>query len=153
VDVGANVGTTATAITKECNNPIFCVEGSPEYYSLLVRNTQGLPVRCVNALAGSGRYGGTLVQQAGTARLSRSDTDSYAVPLDKLLSKAAIPANEVVLLKTDTDGYDADVILSAESTLRASQPMLFWENFFADSVEERDLDTLYGTIRTYLKIV
>jgi FkbM family methyltransferase len=149
VDVGANVGDTAAVISKECDNPIVCVEASDEFYPLLVRNTAGLPVRCIYAMAGTGRYGGKLVSLGSTARLSRSETESPAVPLDDLLSTSGVPSNEVVLIKTDTDGYDADAILSAEGVIRSSEPLLFWENYFLDCVEERDLDTLYRTINAW----
>jgi FkbM family methyltransferase len=149
VDVGANVGDTAAAIAKEGDNPIVCVEGNDEFYPLLVRNTAGLQVRCIYAIAGTGSYGGTLVRSGATARLKRSEAEIGAVRLDDLLNNSGVPSNEVVLIKTDTDGYDADALLSAERTIRTSEPLLFWENYFVDRVEERDLDSLYNAIAAW----
>jgi FkbM family methyltransferase len=147
VDVGASVGDTAVAIARKCTNPILSVEASGDAYPLLVRNTAGLPVRCVRAMAGTGRYGGQLVGSGPSAHLSRSDTESSnAEPLDSLLNKNGIPVDQIVLIKTDTEGYDADVMLSAKNALRASEPMLFWENQFHDDVEEQDLHAFYGSI-------
>jgi FkbM family methyltransferase len=147
VDVGANVGDTAVAIARKCPNPILSVEASSDFFPLLERNTAGLPVRCVRAMAGTGRHGGQLVRLGPSASLSRSDTESSgAEPLDGLLNKAGIPAHQIVLIKTDTDGYDADVMLSAENAIRASEPILFWENQFVDDVQEQDLHAFYNVI-------
>jgi FkbM family methyltransferase len=146
VDVGANVGTTAEGLAKECDNPILSIEGNPEYFVQLLENTKDLPVRCVRALAGTGEVGGSLVSGGGTARLVRGPTESNARPLDAILQEAEISYSDVALLKIDTDGSDGDVILSATQTLRGSEPLLFWENDFSDEIEKREFDSAYEQI-------
>jgi FkbM family methyltransferase len=146
VDVGANVGDTAVGIARESSNPILSLEASDEFYPLLLRNTAGLPVLCVHAMVGTGRHGGQLVGSLGTARLVRSDQVSTAEPLDNLLIRAGVPFDEVVLIKTDTDGYDADVMLSSQNIIRAVEPVLFWENYISADIEEEDFNTFYDTI-------
>jgi FkbM family methyltransferase len=146
IDVGANVGTTAEAMAKECDNPILCIEGNPDYFIQLLENTKHLPVRCVRALAGTGKVGGSLVSGGGTARLVRGPTESNARPVDAILQEAEISFSEVALLKTDTDGSDGDVILSTTQTLRGSEPLLFWENDFSDEIEEQEFDSAYEHI-------
>jgi len=146
VDVGANVGTTAKAMAKECDNPILCIEGYPEYFGQLLENVKGLPVRCVRALVGTAQFGGSLVRLGGTAKLVRAATESDARPLDAILQEAEISLLDIALLKTDTDGCDADVILSAKETLRGSEPLLFCENAFSDEIEEREFNSAYEYI-------
>jgi len=143
VDVGANVGTTAAAMAKECDNPILSIEGNPDYFVQLVENVGQLPVRCIRTLVGTGKVGGSLVSGGGTARLVRAPTQSNARPLDAILHEAEISYSNVALLKTDADGSDGDVILSATKILRESEPLLFSENHFCDHVEEQELDFAY----------
>src|SRR5260221_385373 len=60
VDVGANVGDTATVIAQSCRNPILCIEADEAYFKFLRRNvaevasTTGRNIRCVEALVGTG---------------------------------------------------------------------------------------------------
>jgi hypothetical protein len=42
--------------------------------------------------------------------------------------------DQVVLLKVDTDGFDADVISSGMSMIETSQLMLFWEGGTSDAI-------------------
>jgi hypothetical protein len=123
VDVGANVGDTAVGIAQGSARPILCIDGDEESYSLLRKNTANLNVRTVRALVGTGRY-------AQSAR-----------PLDRLVE--AIPVRDIVLIKTDTDGHDGDVLTSAMLTINAAKPVLFWENEFHNEQEEADLETIY----------
>ena len=146
VDVGANVGTTAAAMAKECDNPILCIEGYPDYFVQLVENVRHLPVRCIRTPVGTGKISGSLMRIGGTSRLVRGPTQSNARPLDAILHEAEISYSNVALLKTDTDGSDGDVILSATKTLRESEPLLFCENDFRDHVEEQEIDFAYGEL-------
>jgi hypothetical protein len=123
VDVGAHVGDTAVGIARQSAHPILCIDADDEFYSLLLRNTANLNVRAVKALVGTGRY-------AESAR-----------PLDSLLEQ--IPVHKIVLIKTDTDGHDGDVLLSARRALNAAKPVLFWENQFCNERQESDLGAIY----------
>ena len=43
IDVGANVGDTAAVIKAGADVPVFCIEGDPQIYPILQRNTRRLP--------------------------------------------------------------------------------------------------------------
>jgi hypothetical protein len=49
----------------------------------------------------------------------------------------------VVLLKSDVDGFDFDVIESAEKILAASEPILFFENQIDNDIQYQGFDRLY----------
>lgn len=150
IDVGANVGDTAVAVAQACRNPILCIEGDDDFFKLLKHNVDTLfgkrerPVRCVKALAGSGRFSGVLKNDGTTAGLAPIDAGGRrTVALDDLLSTVGAPTTAITLIKVDTDGYDGDVILSARTILTASHPAIFWENYFSTIEQMRDLEALY----------
>jgi FkbM family methyltransferase len=134
VDIGANVGDTVAAIMQTCKNPIVAIEGYSPYFELLCTNLaeidSGDRVTPIQAVVGPGAQTGTLVASHGTAVLSNSGS-SQIKSLDEVLENWA---HGVVLLKTDTDGLDADVILSGMNTIRASKPILFWEGGTLDPI-------------------
>lgn len=133
VDVGANVGDTVAAIMQTCTNPIVAIEGYLPYFRMLRSNLVKIDpdhrVTSIQALVGTGRQTGALVASHGTAVLSNIGS-SKTRALDEVLSNWL---DQVVLLKVDTDGFDADVILSGMDMIRASQPMLFWEGGTVDN--------------------
>ena len=43
IDVGSNVGDTAAVIKAGADVPVFCIEGDPQIYPILQRNTRRLP--------------------------------------------------------------------------------------------------------------
>ncbi|MCQ1571709.1 FkbM family methyltransferase [Neorhizobium galegae] len=143
IDVGANVGDTAVALAQNCKNPILSVEGDPEFYSLLQQNIQHLERRVtpVQALVGTGRIAGNLVQDGTTARRKESG-NAPTISLDEVIKTHAL--GTVSLLKTDTDGYDADIIRSAPGMLEASRPLIFWENEFQSKDQLDELESGYG---------
>jgi FkbM family methyltransferase len=154
IDVGANVGDTAVAVGQACRNPILCIEGYEEYFTLLKCNintsfaNRGRPVICVNAIAGSGRFSGFLKGDGTSAGLVQGP-DQRAVSLDKLARDAGVPAAAVALIKVDTDGYDGDVILSAPDILAGSNPVIFWENYFSSMEQMQELETFYHRLRDF----
>ena len=127
VDVGANVGDTISAIMQTCPNPIIAIEGHPPYFDMLCANLKKIDpdqrVTPIQTLVGTGKQTGTLVPTRGTAVLDTSGT-GHMQTLDEVLSSWR---TQIRLLKVDTDGFDADVILSGLSVIDASKPILYWE--------------------------
>ena len=153
IDVGANVGDTAVSIAQVCQNPLLCIEGDDEFFNLLEYNVDNLraqrerAVICSKAIAGSGRFLGTLQRDGTTATLTQSQASCQrAATLDDLSREAGAPAGAIAIIKVDTDGYDGDVILSAANILEASRPVLYWENYFATIEQMRDLNEFYQTL-------
>ncbi len=150
IDVGANIGDTPIAILQKCQNPIICFEPSDVFYSYLKKNIDALNpsdtsrVKTIKKMIGTGSISGTLNHNSsrkGTAsvRIENNSNSSTHSSLDSLIEKH----NEVILMKVDTDGFDFDVIQSAESILSQSEPILFWENEIADNFQFEGFIQLY----------
>jgi FkbM family methyltransferase len=129
IDVGANVGDTAAALCQRCRNPVLSIEGDPTFYSLLVENGRqfGKQLTTAQALVGTGRLSGSLVQD-GTTATRKEGQEASSISLDTILAQHSV--DQVALLKTDTDGFDMDIVMSCAVTLRKSRPLVFWENEF-----------------------
>lgn len=151
VDVGANIGDTTAAFVQSTMGSILAVEAHPPYFEILERNIEGLPqgmksrVRTVNALAGTGTISGSLVASNGTATVIPGGS-STPVPLDTTLQQQGIAPESVAVLKTDTDGYDADVILSAPELLTAGSPVLYFENRFDNDGQLGRYEAMYAEL-------
>jgi FkbM family methyltransferase len=156
IDVGANIGDTAVAILQKCDNQIICIEPSDLFFPYLEENLKSLTpddfsrVRTLKKFVGTGLLTGELTHnEAGTATIKindKSNTSSH-IELDKLVDDTY----NVVLLKVDTDGFDFDVIQSAEKVCSNSEPILFWENEISEDFQSIGFNALYSflTIKGY----
>ena len=156
VDVGANVGDTTAALLRHTQAKVLCVEPTDRYYSLLERNVSafGIPfterVRLVKAFV-SLHTGDSFVSRVerGTAVNIRTsgqkEADSYTLP--DLLIHEDIELQQVALIKTDTDGYDADCLLSFGDKLAKVHPLLYWENQIDNVMQHR----MFVQLASYLK--
>ena len=134
VDVGANIGDTVAAIMQTCANRIVAIEGYLPFFEILRGNLTFIDPDCrvipIHALVGSGAQTGSLVANRGTAIFNNIGSGRMRL-LDDIL---AAWLDQVVLLKVDTDGFDADVISSGMGMIGASQPILFWEGGTSDAI-------------------
>lgn len=64
------------------------------------------------------------LEKAEIAFLSKVPSET----LDGLLTKRKINPNEISLIKIDTDGFDADCMLSGQDVLNKGNALLYWEN-------------------------
>ena len=137
IDIGANIGDSVAIIRDQVPEvPILCIEGDPQFLPYLHYNVRGLaeveiaPVYVRHAAGQDDgklavlRGGGTasLVDQAGVVATDVITTRS----LDDILGDHLRFANPG-MLKLDTDGHDADILLQAESVLAAARPIVFFE--------------------------
>ena len=148
IDVGANIGDTAISLLQNCTNPIACFEPSDIFYDYLKKNLERLApsdavrVNTFKQLIGTSNLAGGLNHNAvGTAtlQLNTDQTVVTHIPLDKLIDDTS----NVILLKVDTDGFDFDVIKSAEKILTDSEPILFWENEISEDFQYEGFKELY----------
>lgn len=151
IDVGANIGDTVTAFVQSTAGNVLAVEGHGPYFDLLTQNVRALPeglssrIRTVNALVGTGRVTGSLVAFNGTATVVPGSADEH-LSLDLILEQQEIAPGSVAVLKTDTDGYDADVILSASRLLREGSPIVYFENQFENDQQLERYEAMYTEI-------
>jgi FkbM family methyltransferase len=131
VDVGANVGDTVALWRRYSTFPVLCIEGATEYFSLLAANLQPFAdVAIEQAFVGSGSHDPSfrIVKGEGTARLEPTARSDGV----RLRSLSAILADHLKfsaprLLKLDTDGMDAAILLSELAFLGRHHPVIFCE--------------------------
>ncbi len=120
---------------KHTNANILCVEPTEKFYNLLIKNISNFGelynkrIMLANAFiaADSAQY--TSVTIGGTAVMCESNESNIpAYTLPNLLKRENIDINNVALIKTDTDGFDSDCMMSMGEYLKDISPFLYWEN-------------------------
>lgn len=151
VDVGANIGDTLFSTLFSCKNEMICVEGSDYFFEFLTKNISLLSqsdqarITTCKLLVGTGIVTGELSHSSSrTATVDSKDNTLVNThqPLDTLLND-----KNVVLIKSDTDGYDWDVMLSASKTIENQKPLLFWENEVCNESQAKGYHVLYDFLK------
>ena len=152
IDIGANIGDSAAFVRREGPWPVLCVEGDELFFSLLEKNTRGMPdVERARAFVGEpdDQKSWESNRERGTAALT-SSKDGKGIklqPLDALL-KNHPRFSRARFLKIDTDGFDGQVLRGAKSLLMREHPVLFFE-YDVDCLE-RNGDSAEA-VRNFLK--
>jgi len=151
IDVGANIGDTVIALIQNCKNPIICIEPSDIFFPYLENNLKRISsidfsrIKLIKKLVGTGLISGILnhtLEGTASLRVVENSNSITHVALDKLVDNIS----NVSLIKVDTDGFDFDVILSAEEILSHSQPILFWENLIVEDLQFKGFNELYSVL-------
>ncbi|MCW2494345.1 FkbM family methyltransferase [Jatrophihabitans sp.] len=131
LDIGANIGDSALQISKRTGAEVLCVEGDPYWAEYLHKNVDGNPLVHVAEFlltpaegewdnSSPVRVGGTtkFVQDAGGAmpRLSVAKLRELHPEFEQLR-----------LVKSDTDGFDATLVPAVAESWRDAGPVLFFE--------------------------
>ncbi|WGV28918.1 FkbM family methyltransferase [Halotia branconii CENA392] len=130
IDIGANIGDTTALMLQYCSNPILCVEADKEFFSIMEHNLSKYRHRTVlvNSFVSGNDYKNVeLVKSKGTVRAIESENN--IVKSDSL--KSIINNNNLdrcIFLKTDTDGFDFEILLSSIDVIKEHSPILYWEN-------------------------
>jgi len=129
IDVGANIGDGVALIRGAgLNAPVLAIEGAEVWFNLLRSNTcDFFDVALEQVFLGAGGQANQLALHVedGSSKLVQGDSTIEISSLDTLLLRHR--EYPVVLLKTDTDGFDAKVIFGARSLLTTQKPVLFVE--------------------------
>lgn len=161
IDIGANIGDTAIAIRASSNMPIICVEGDAEFYNYLEKNTANLKdIKIVKSFIGGDQkeIKGHYVKQAGTGKFIESSSDGFStsfITIPNLLLNLGIVASDISLIKSDTDGFDFDIILGSLDFITQNKISLFFE-YEVNSHEAhlKSLDVINSlSVKGYLFIV
>lgn len=135
VDVGANVGDTTVAMyARNSRLKFLCIEPDQVFFKFLESNLKQLNSTraCTfNEAISNQNTSFKLIVKGGTARIGNQsgNRNRQTLSLDELISR--MPSNfkkeDIRLLKSDTDGNDARVILSSAKTIRKFKPIIFME--------------------------
>lgn len=130
VDVGAAIGDTALLVEANFPNVIseyVCVDGDPAWYSYLEHNLAGIPHKRLifGQLSRTGGEHQEVVRINYDTTVALGAQRVKTLPLDQALSENSV--DQVDLLKVDVDGFDGEVLLGAEATLRRDLPNLLFE--------------------------
>jgi FkbM family methyltransferase len=128
VDVGAAVGDTVVLLLERCPDEIgqfYCVEPDEEFFVYLTRNLGGRPeVELFQTmLSDTEELASDVVRiHSGTAS-PQGDRTREAVRLDSLLTHA----QNIDVLKIDTDGFDGKILGGSTEILDQHQPSVIFE--------------------------
>jgi len=132
VDVGANIGDTAALLRSQAKFPILCIEGDQAFFSILIKNTSLFsdvyPVRVFLGQT-SGSLAATIVRDGGTAHI---EEDAYVDDSVSTQTLSALLEQEpfflsAKMIKIDTDGFEAKILLGAKDFLARAKPVVFFE--------------------------
>jgi FkbM family methyltransferase len=146
LDIGANIGDTAAILAAATDNPLVLVEPSDYYRAFLVANARQWPtVRRIEAVLVSDQpvAEGILVHQGGTARfepLPGAGQRFAAKRLDELAD------DQTCLIKLDTDGHDAAILLASLPYLARRRPALLCEVSIESAAELAAADHLVDAL-------
>lgn len=141
IDVGANVGDTyASMISENKTLQFHCFEPDHKFHSLLVENMNFVADAihkeknvdtAHREFVGSEKSSqGTLVSRDGSAHIevnSSSDGTINYLRLDDYIKSKIKPINSTILIKSDVDGFDYDVINSLGHLTEEKGMLLFFE--------------------------
>lgn len=133
IDIGANVGDSVAAVCGTGCKRVVCVEGSPHFFPILRKNAKvieaaGHRVRCVNAIVGPEGAFGRIEEGESTGKIVLSKYGRSLRSLDRILAAPELENARPTLIKVDSDGYDAAIIMSGKRAITAYRPLLYWEN-------------------------
>jgi len=146
IDVGANVGDTAALLAEGSDVSILCIEGGREFFELLGRNTTPYGERVEVSESFLGReessVDGELKFHNGTAHFEQkaSGISTRVLTLPQTLAQHPRFLSSRIL-KSDTDGYDCEVLRGALPWLREAKAVIFVE-FIPKLLEKVSADYL-----------
>jgi len=134
IDIGANAGDTAALIRESAEIPVLCIEGDPILLPLLTENVSRLGPGVVIEPSFVGPDG-MAVNLSSANDLGRNTRLVGAIDAQgsvKLRSLQTIlndhpEFGKAKLLKTDTEGFDFDILRQSLEFLRIAKPAVFLE--------------------------
>jgi len=152
IDVGANCGDTLAAMHQANKSLVYvCIEPDDFFFKFLQANarrirgnSKGSSIKTIQSLIGKSVKNASLEGTGGTKKAIKGSSGATLLSstLDAILSANSI--HSVKLLKSDVDGYDYDVIDSAEEIIARDVPILFFECQFDHSFQKAGYEaTIY----------
>ncbi len=131
LDVGANVGDSALQILDATDAQILCVEADPYFLEYLHLNVDEDPrVAVVEALLTPDptTEATTAVRTGGTTRFAEGDVGDALPTVTPDALRSHYPSfADLRLVKSDTDGYDVQLVPAIAEAWGDAHPVLFFE--------------------------
>ncbi|HWF56523.1 MAG TPA: FkbM family methyltransferase [Solirubrobacteraceae bacterium] len=151
LDVGANIGDSSAQVIARTGAEVLCVEADPYWVRYLQLNLGDEPrATIVEALLVGERAdweASAPVRARGTTTFVQDAGRPGALPSVTIADlRAANPAFENLrLVKSDTDGFDAILVPAIASTWRDAGPVLFfeWDPALTRRADARDPDLIW----------
>jgi len=155
IDVGANCGDTLASMLATNQSLSFaCVEADDTFFKYLEQNIErirnvnpSVNVRAIKALVGKEVTSASLESSKGTAHASfnGASQSKSAKTLDDIARESSL--HNVSLLKSDVDGFDYDVLNSAEALIREQKPLVFFECYVENARQRAGFKNTLGTLQ------
>jgi FkbM family methyltransferase len=150
VDIGANIGDSlAGMIEKNSKLNFICIEADNNFYDYLKKNLQiikknikNAKVKIIKEFVGKNITNVFLKGKNGSKKAeinTNGEGGIKCLPLDKILSNVS----NIRLIKTDTDGFDYDVLNSSISIIKKNKPLIFFEYYFENKYK------IYSYLKTF----
>jgi len=130
---------------------VICVEPVDDFYNLLIENISAMDseyrdrIRTVKAFVGISEGQNHKYEIVdGTAHMvpikNTGDIPTYT--LSHIIEANKLNKRDIDLIKVDTDGYDAECIISLGEEIYDINPPLFWENLIENEEQYRSHNDL-----------
>jgi FkbM family methyltransferase len=149
VDIGANIGDSlAGMIEKNSKLNFICIEADNDFFDYLKKNLQiikksfkNAKIKIIKEFVGKNITNVFLKGKNGTkkAEIKTNGEGIKCLPLDKILGNVS----NIRLIKTDTDGFDYDVLNSSISIIKKNKPLIFFEYQFESKYK------IYSYLKTF----
>jgi FkbM family methyltransferase len=145
IDVGANIGDTIAAMAAgNSSHRYVAIEPDKFFFKILTANTEkiknhySVDIECVNAFISKNERFNSLIGNDSTKYPTwKEDSDKgsqvRSLTLDSL--SESFKASHIGLIKSDVDGYDYDVVLSAIELIKKNSPVLYFECDFRNTYQ------------------
>lgn len=131
IDVGANVGDSTLQILNATDAQVLCIEADPYYLEYLHLNVDDDPrVAVVEALLtpDPGTEATTAVRTGGTTRFAEGEAGDALPTITPEALRERFPSfADLRLIKSDTDGYDVELVPAITEAWGGARPVLFFE--------------------------
>jgi FkbM family methyltransferase len=133
IDIGANIGDSALQILARVDARVLCVEGDTYWLEYLRRNVEAEARICVEAALVLPNDVSPEALRAertkGTTRFVAGETSGSNIGrVDAATLRERHPEiGQVRLVKSDTDGYDAQIVPAVARAWQDTHPVLFFE--------------------------
>lgn len=131
IDVGANIGDTILACRGTEGDRFLGIEANPRFFHFLQDNLgrqQGVRLLHILCCSKQGIVKVEIRESRGTASIHEATTGTTvpAATLDDVVERNP-EFKDFNFLKIDTDGYDFEVLGSAQRSIKANQPAILFE--------------------------